>query len=318
MSTTSSRSDGAGDKVVEYTVVGQRVASGSRAVTAVVLDRGTRQTRAEALARLVESGVDHVIVVLGPGPQYDVEHLAAKLSNVQFLLLARDVTVGERINLAMRESASPYVLTLWSDMDLTAFGDRTMERIREQNALCCVPMLRTDRNEGIPSVIAPAFYRTTLRTVPTLPSASGAPSLYVYADTGLFDRERFLSLGGYDPAIRNPYWQRCDLGFRAFLWGHRIVTLPSLRVTVTRELPADDVTPDAGYARFHLKNLAVKFVRDQGRLPLSAWAAFLLRSGLPLAEAHRVFRDVRRWVRTNGYRFTQDARRVTELWEPGE
>lgn len=315
MSTTPSPSE------LPYTVVGEssgQLREARTGITAVVLNRGGRPIRLETVQPFAECGADELVVVLGPHPHYEIEQLASRLPRTRFVLLSRDVTVGERINIGIHEARSPLVFTLWSDMDPPALTQRISGRRAELEAVCSVPLIKSERNETVPSQIAPAFYRSLLRTIPTQPGTEGSSSLYVYADTGIFDRGRFDRLGGYDPAITNPYWQRLDFGFRAYLWGDRIVALPSLRVQISRPLPPDDTTPDASYARFHLKNLAVRFVRDQGRLPLRQLVPFLLRSGLGVSEALRQFGDVRRWVARNRYRFTQDARRVTELWEVGE
>jgi hypothetical protein len=312
MSTTPSPSE------LPYTVVGEssgQLREARTGVTALVLNRGGRPIRLETIQPFAECGVDELVVVLGPHPHYEIEQLASRLPRTRFVLLSRDVTVGERINIGIREAKSPLVFTVWSDMEPPTFTARLAERCAALDAVCSVPLIRSERNETVPSQIAPAFYRSLFRTIPTQPGAEGSPSLYVYADTGVFDRGRFDGLGGYDPRIENPYWQRLDFGFRAYLWGDRILALPSLRVQASRPLPADDTTADASYARFHLKNLAIRFVRDQGRLPLRQLVPFLLRSGLGITEGVRQFVDVRRWVGRNRYRFAQDARRVTELWE---
>lgn len=310
MSTTRSTSE------LPYTVVGEPHASASRiGVGALVLNRGGRPLRAETFEPFTTCGADEVLVILGPQPHYEVEQLAGRLPRTRFILLSREVTIGECLTIGIRESRSPFVLSLWSDMLPPTLCERTAERLVELDSVCTVPVIKTERNETVPSIVAPAFYRSLLRTVPTQPGAEGAPSICVYADTGVFRKERYENLGGYDPAIRNPYWQRLDFGFRAYLWGDRIRAMPTLRIGLTRPLPADDTTPDASYARFHLKNLGVRFLRDQGRLPLRLLLPFISRSGLGVSEAIRHFRDARDWVTRNRYRFTQDARRVTELWE---
>jgi len=315
MSTTPSTSE------LPYTVVG--ATSGVSAekrigLSVLLLNRGGRPVRVETFLPFAESGGDEVIAVLGPQPHYEVEQLAGRVPNTRFLLLSRDVTLGERINMGIREARSRHVLVLWSDMYPPAITARIVLRVRELDSLAAVPVLRNERNETVPSVIAPAFFRSLFRTVPTQPASEGAPSLCVYAETGVFDKARFEQLGGYDPLIRNPYWQRLDLGMRAYLWGEQIRVMPSLRVQTSRALPADDTTADASYARFHLKNLSIRFVRDQGRLPLRQLLPFVVRSGLGFSEAIGQFRQAREWVHEHRYRFTQDARRVTELWEVEE
>ncbi len=286
-----------------------------RGITAVVLDRGSRTVRGDSLERLIGAGVDEIISVLGPAPHYDVEQLAARISNARFVLLGSEVSPGERINIGVHLSMFPLVLVLWSDIDLGRLTDRAMRRIRENDALCVVPAIRSDRGVVVPSVTAPAFHGTLFRTIPTQPGIQQSETLYPFDYVGVYNREKFTSLGGYDRSIGNPYWQRLDFGLRTYLWGDRIAVAPELRVDATRPLPSDDTTPDASYARFHLKNLAVKFGGDSGRIRLRYVLKFLFRSGLGPAEALRVFHDVRSWVRVNRYRFCQDARRVTELWE---
>ena len=315
MSTTPSTSE------LPYTVVGEQgpLAPGSRVgLSAIVLNRGGRPVRAETFIPFAECGVDEVIVVLGPQPHYEIEQLAARVPRARFILLSREVTVGEQINIGMHEARTAHVLTIWTDMRPPAINPWIVEKVEELDSACVVPLLKSERNETIPSVHAPAFYKSLFRTIPTQPASEGASSLYAYADTGVFDARRFERLGGFDPHIRNPYWQRLDFGMRTFLWGDRIRVLPSLRIQVTRPLPADDTTPDASYTRFHLKNLGIRFVRDQGRLPSRQLLLLSLRSGLGTAESVRLFREVRKWVEEHKYRFSQDARRLTELWEAAE
>jgi len=315
MSTTRSISE------VPYTIVGgtrvQQSGTRGSGISAVVLDRGSRTLRADALESIVQAGADEVITILGPTPHYDVEQLASRINAARFVLLGHDVTPGEQVNIGIHEALRPHVMVLWSDCDVSPLNDRILQRIGETGAVCVVPVVRNERGAIVPTVSAPAFYGSLFRTVPTQPARHGADCLYPFAYMGLYDRERFLGIGEFDREIVNPYWQLLDFGMRAFLWGERIVVGQNLRITATRPLPPDDATPDINYARFHLKNLAVKFAGDSGRLPWSAAVKMIAGSGLGPVSAVREFRRVRSWVRANRYRFKQDARRLTELWEVG-
>lgn len=316
MSTTPSISE------TPYTIVGgsrvQSSGSGVRGVSALVLDRGSRTVRLDSLKRLLDAGMDEIVLACGPAPRYDVEQLAAGLPRARFLLLQSAATPGEQVNIGLHESASRLMLVLWSDNETTEITERILSRIADTDAVCTVPTLRSDRGGIVPSVAAPAFYGSLFRTVSVQPSRSRTESLYPFDYVGIYDRERFIGLGGFDREIGNPYWQLLDFGMRCYLWGERIAVLPDFRVDATRPIPPDDVTPDQSYARFHLKNLAVKYGGDSGRMPLTGLASFIFRSGLGPVTAVRTFRRMRSWVRTNKYRFVQDARRVTELWEVAE
>jgi hypothetical protein len=312
MSTTPSTSD------ISYTVVGERKVKDRGSVTAIVLNRGGRQSRGEYLERLLELGISHVVTILDPSPHYDIEQLVSRSVFARFITLSEPTTVGNQINIAAREVTTPLFLVLWSGMEPGAITPRVVTQIRELDTLCVVPAIRTLQGVLAPTVVAPAFFGSKLRTIPVQPNASGALSLYPYATVGVYQRSKFELIGGFDEELENPYWQLLDFGFRTYLWGEEISVLPSLRVNVFRDLPPEDATPDESYARFHLKNLAVRFVRDQGRLPRLLLPRFLSKSGMSLGQAMSTFRDVRGWVRENRYRFVQDARRVTELWEVDE
>jgi hypothetical protein len=209
------------------------------------------------------------------------------------------------------------VFVLWSDCEPGTLSERTFQRITEAEAVCAVPTVRSERGTVVPTVTAPAFYGAKFRTIAAQPGTQGE-TLYPFDYMGIYERARYVHLGGYDRTIVNSYWQLLDFGFRAYLWGERICVVSSLRVDATRPLPAVDTTLDAGYARFYLKNLAVRFVGDSGKLPRVRLLSLVGKGGLGPLDAIRLFREVQRWVKSHRYRYCQDARRVTELWEVTE
>ena len=84
------------------------------------------------------------------------------------------------------------------------------------------------------------------------------------------------------------------------------------------EAPVEDTTREQSYKLFYLKNLAIRFSRDSGALPRSRFLRYVLNSGGDVFTSAREFVNVRKWVEVNRYRFKQDARSVTELWESPE
>jgi N-acetylglucosaminyl-diphospho-decaprenol L-rhamnosyltransferase len=61
------------------------------------------------------------------------------------------------------------------------------------------------------------------------------PSFYAVGAHVLFDRSRFLALGGFDPLYRPYYWEDADLGYRAWKRGWRVLVEPASRVEHRRE-----------------------------------------------------------------------------------
>ena len=305
---------------VPYTVVGGRRAETARkypmALSILVLKRAGNPFRSEVLTRLERLSVDEIISVEGPSMSYDVEGLAKRFPSVKFLILHAAATPGEQVNIGIEESGGRLVFTIWDDMVISPSGvnQKLIGSLMENECICTVPLLQNQKAETVPSISAPAFYRKLLRVIALPPSSDREFSLYPFDYSGIYMRERFMLVGGYDYGLSNPYWQKLDFGFRSYMWGESIRTSTTLRVAYQDDVPADDTTPDESYKIFYLKNLCVRFSGDSGCIPVSRFFGYLFRSGGDPVSAYREFSEVRRWVSINRYRCTRDARSITELW----
>jgi hypothetical protein len=298
-----------------YTVVGGADRSRRDALTVLLLARGGRFYREEQLRELAGLPAVQVLSVEGPGPAYDLEELARRDPTVRFLLLRAPASPGEKINLGMGEAFSERVLVLWSDMRDEGGSLAAALKVPQRELLCQVPRLKSARGEVLPSVLIPAMIKGSLKVLPWKPVQEGMRSLYAFDYCGLYSRRRFLQLGGYDPWMRNPYWQKMDFGFRAGLWGEAVAWQPQLQFAYTGEQEGEDSTPDSSYKLFFLKNVAVRFTGDSGLLPLSRLPRYALRSGSGLLEALKEFREVRAWVHENRFRFQADLPSLLGRWE---
>jgi hypothetical protein len=140
-------------------------------------------------------------------------------------------------------------------------------------------------------------------------------SLYPFDGVGIYDRERFIRLGGFDGTLKNTHWQCMDFGFRAYLWGEEIRLSAQTKLSYDGEMPAEDNTVESSYFRFYLKNLAPVFRGDYAHLPLRRFPGYLFNSGEDPLAAWEDFSESRRWVRTNRFRWRCDAWTVTERWK---
>jgi hypothetical protein len=309
---------------VPYTVVGGKPYGNAPKMPAslslIILNRGGRPYKSTILAEIENLGFKEVLSVEGPAAAYELENLSKRFPFVKFLVLHEDVTVGEKINMAVAETNGRLNLVMWNDMRCppATVSDRLIRRIIEKDVLCVFPVLRNPKGDTLPSVQAPAFYNKQLRVVPLQPNTDGIPSIYPFDFCGIYHKQRFTLTGGYDYLLTNSYWQKLDFGFRAFMWGEQILCDTAYRMSYLAEVPSEDSTRDQSYKLFYLKNLAIRFSRDTGYLPRSRFLPYLLRSGGDPFSAAREYREVQKWVGINRYRFVQDARSVTELWEPPE
>ena len=304
---------------IPYTVIGggrrDRVRRYPFPLTLLVLGRGDRLFRAELLRELEGRRLGEILCVEGPEPSADVEPLSHDFPDVRFLLLKAPCTAGERINIGIDESASPLVLALWSDTRLSSLGQALLSSLEKAPVLCTVPTARNARREIIPTWQSPLGRRRRLTPAFHAPRKSGERTLYPFDFCGIYHREKFAQSGGFDPAIRSPYWQKLDFGFRSILWGERVEGSTDFSLAYTGTPPEENTTPDAGYKLFWLKNVAVRLRGDAGMLP--AWRAleYMARSDTGPFAALREYRAVKAWIHVHRYRFRRDARDLAERWE---
>jgi hypothetical protein len=304
---------------IPYTVVGgprwDRVRRHPFPLTLLVLGRGDRLFKSETLKDLLARSLGEVLWIEGSESSTDVEPLARDFPQVRFLLVTDRSTAGDRVNIGIDEARAPLVMVLWSDTRLFELPAELPGSLEKSGVLCTVPVARTTRKEPIPTWQAPLWKKRRFSLAWHVPRLDGERILYPFDYCGLYNRLKFSQSGGYDAAISNPYWQKLDFGLRCFLWGERLLGTIKMGVTYTGAPPQEDATPDEGYKKVWLKNLAVRTRREMGVLP--AWRAFdyMLHSDTGPLYALKEFRAARGWVRTHRFRFRRGPRDLVDGWE---
>jgi len=312
-----------------YTVVGGKERSASTGLSAVILNRNGRYPRRTFFQELEKTGFDFCVSVESAAEHYDIEELSGRFPFVRFILPKRECSIGERINLAACEIESPLFFVLWNDLKIIAGGTakRMAERLDnsqdeskdngEKNRfkrLCTVPVILNSRYEILPTLITPIDVKKKMQTMLLEPHSEGLPSLYPFDGVGIYDRERFISLGGFDRSMTSVHWQFMDFGLRACLWGEEIALSQQTKLSYDGEMPVQDSTAEASYRRFYLKNLAPVFRGEYAHLPLSRFPGYLFKSGEDPFAAWEEFSESRQWVKTNRYRWRCGAATVIERW----
>jgi len=318
------------EKITSYTAVGSMGRIASTGISAVVLNRpGQYQPRA-FFSDLENTGFDNVISIESCAPHYDIEELSGRFPFVRFILPEKELNLGEQINLAASEIESPLFYVLRSDMKIIAGG--TAKRMAERlslisedtnNAvteiyfkrLCTVPVIMNSNYEVLPSLIAPMTRRSKMKPVFMEPQNEGDLSLYPFDGAGIYDRKRFIHTGGFDITLNNSFWQLMDFGFRARLWGEEIALSLQLKLSYNGELPTEDITVEESYRRFYMKNLAPVFRNDYAHLPFYRFPSYLFKSKDDFFSSWEEFKECRKWVIKNKYRWICDAREVTKHWD---
>jgi hypothetical protein len=143
-------------------------------------------------------------------------------------------------------------------------------------------------------------------------------SLFPFDYCGIYHKERFINIGGFDPEITNPYWQKVDFGFRAFLWGEEIQLSKNVHIHYVGDVHSEDVTPDESYKRFYLKNIYVKVKKGIGYLPYYRFLHYLLHSNTGPFVSWKEFHKVKQWVPMHNKDFKTNAHNLIDRWEVPE
>jgi len=317
------------DKLPSYTAVGGAEKRASTGLSAVILNRGGRYSRYSLFEDLGKAGFDYVLSMENSFTRYDLEALSGSFPFVRFILLKDQLSPGEEINLAAAELSSPLFFVLWNDLRILRGGgagrmaerllaeeDGGRENSRRYKRLCTVPLIQDGRSDSLPTLTAPVLFpeknpENAVKTIPYIPSRERLPSLYPFDGIGIYDRERFMRLGGFDSAMKSFYWQLMDFGYRCSLWGEEISSTQLIKLSYDGAVPLEDSTAGESYLRFYLKNLAPVFRGDHAHLPLRRFPGYLKRRGGPIA-AWKEFSGARLWVKTNRYRFCSDSQTIAE------
>lgn len=303
-----------------YTVIGGKQQSETKNIelSALLISRGGRPYRQELYRELIQLNVTEIVSIETESMNhYDLEKECVVHKELKFLILQKEVSIGEMINIGISEATGKSVLVLWDDIEINSkkISYRVFEKIIQNKCLCTVPVLKNGDEEVIPSLMTPLFNKELLKVVP-LQENKSSRSLFPYMYMGIYNKELFVHLGGYDVDIKNSYWQKLDFGLRAHMWGEDIIAHNAFLIKSGRTShQIEDITPDKDYRLYSLKNLSVIIKKDVGYLPLRRFFSYYDKSGSTVTEAWKAFIDVRKWVKINRFRFKCSAPELTTGWD---
>jgi len=308
---------------VPYTVVWEKKydnADRSPHVTILLLNRGGKFHKEELLTDLSTYKFAEIIYIEGPDISYEIDPLLKKFPRVKFILLKGNISTGEKINLGISESGSVFTFVLWSNMKLaqSSFTRDIMEDMGKKSHLCIVPFILNSKHEPVPTIQVPGYMKGNVKVMPWHGIKDSCKSLFPFDYCGIYHKERFMNLGGFDPEIANPYWQKIDFGFRAFLWGEEIQLSKNVHIHYIGDVHSEDVTPDEHYKRFYLKNIYVKFKNGSGYIPYYKFLHYLFHSDTGPFTSWKEFNQVKQWVHAQSGCFKNNAQNLIAQWEVPE
>lgn len=285
-------------------------------ISVILLNRGARHYRTQIFQHLLGFKFRSVVSVEQSGENYELENLARRYPFVKFLIPLESVTTGDMINMAMSELDAEYVLVIWNDVTIPThtLPTRLVEKITSDAILCQLPVLSNTQLQPLPVERVPTNENSKFKIHYFSCYKDGTPSFYPFDFMGIYHRQKFMQLGGFDYTIVNPYWQNIDFFFRSWLWGEKTRLASLFKINYLEAVTEEDITPDESYLRFFLKNITPVFKMDHAELPRNRFFSYFRRCPHSLFECRAEFNDAREWVEKNKYRFKNDAKLLIETW----
>lgn len=307
------------ERQIKRTVLGgtEKHINNSLNISVILLNTGGNHYRIPALESLTKCGFTSIISMENFGDNYSLDDCSKRFPQVKFIIPLEKVTVGDLINIGIGEVETDYVMILRDNIKISpnVFNLRLVEHLRETDILCTVPMLHNLEMQIIPVQTSPKIEKNGLKFVASSTFFDGCPTVFPFDCVGIYNRSKFIRLGGFDYTITSSYWQIMDFFLRAWLWGEKTLLTTYLRLYYEGMIPMEDTTIDASYLRFFLKNVAPKIKTDYAYIPINKFFGYASRKGGGLIECVQEFADARKWVEKNKYRFKMTVQDFVQTWE---
>lgn len=307
---------------INRTVIGGKKNDSANALNISVIllnSRGT-QFKQNVFENLLACNFDSIVSVEHDAKNFSIDDMASKFPEIKFIVPLEKTTDGELINIAMSEVSSEFVLVLRDSLYIPSgiILPHLAERLTKENIFCLVPRLVDSSKSGLLCQFTPGAEKTRFVIDSSSVITDGAKTLYPYDNIAIYNRQKFISLGGFDWTIKSSYWQTLDLALRSWLWGEQTKLTSILQFAYQDELPIEDKTINLDYLRYYLKNELPKLKMETGIIKSSSFFVFYGRSSCGYIEARRQFKEARNWVSKNKYRFKMDLQTFIETWNKGE
>lgn len=264
---------------------------------------------------LLKNGFGDVFYISSENTR-SIDDVSRKLPEAKFIVPLEKANTGVLINAAISETHCDYFLLLDDGIRVhqNLASPNTIAKFIESNIFCTVPRITNpDGSEGLVNYFPEGAHgHFQIGFAGFL--CDGLKTLYPKNFIGLYNRQKFIQLGGFDPNITSPYWQDVDLGCRAHLWGEDLRITTQVTLQRSEMPPIDDTTRDYSYMYFYLKNILPVYKNDHAIVkPFAAWRLWH-NAGSGILEASELCKGARAWVDLNRYRFKTDIKTLIDDW----
>lgn len=303
---------------IPYTIFKKNNSEIESKLSVVILNRGAKYYLSIFFNNLISIGLKSIVFVSNTKRNLELESLSIEFPNIKFLTPAEEISTGEMINLGISEVSSEYVLVIWNDVRLmqSYSFDTLLKNMRKNDYICAAPLLIDYNDKLLPTQLVPSLEDQNFTTEQFSCISNFTKTLYMFDFIGIYDRAKFIEVGGFDYTIKNNYWQNLDFGFRSNMWGNDIVIANDFKIKYATDTPIENISADSSYMTFYLKNLALTCGNDGIHLSWKRFLHYKKQSGLNIFAAYKYFSQAVNWVKLNSKKFTQEPAKMISQWEP--
>jgi len=172
-----------------------------------------------------------IIIVDDASSDGSVKLIKKSYRDIKLIKNSRNLGFARSINIGVESASGDLVLLLNSDVSPREdFLDSALKQFKDKKLFAAaLADFSHENGKIIKRGRGGAVFRKGFVSHFKLPSEFGE-TLWVSGGSGLFDKEKFKALGGFDPIYAPFYWEDIDLSFRAWQMGWRCIFEPKSQV----------------------------------------------------------------------------------------
>lgn len=204
-------------------------------VSVIIPNFNGREILAKNLPTVIKNCPNCEIIVVDDGSKDDsVEFLKKHFKNIEVVENKKNQRFAKSVNLGAQNAKGDYLLLLNTDVSpRSGFLQKALNHFEKnkENKIFAVGLCDISHENG--KIVKRG--RGLAKFVKGFLIHSAAPirageTFWVSGGSGLFDRRKFLKLGGFDPVFAPFYWEDIDLSYRAQKSGLSCIFEPQSQV----------------------------------------------------------------------------------------
>ena len=292
------------------------VGSDALNISVILLNTSASHFKYHVFENLIACKFNSIVSIENNAENFSTDDIVKKFPSVKFIMPLEKATDGEMINLAMSEIKSDYVLVLRDSLYIPSgvILKNLAERLMQENLYCLVPRLMDKNKNGLSTRFSPGAEKSHFVIDSSFLVTENVRTLYPLDYIALYNRKKFIQVGGFDYTITSSYWQNLDLALRSWLFGEETKLTTLLQFSYIDEVPVEDKTINMDYIRYFLKNEVPRFKNEHASIRNSSFFKFYNHSSCGIFEARKQFKLAKDWVEKNKYRFKMDLQTLVSGW----